>query len=208
MLLAPRRTVGRRARRPWPRSLAAVLVCVLAVASCGGARSPFREPPEYEEEIYLSLDGTATVNVNASVASLVALRGCQSGRRSAGARGSCRGAPLLRRPRCAGDERQPGPPRRPALRARRSRRGRRARRSRKLAPFAWSRYRFEPRGDIVEFEQTVGRPSGRAVTGRGLGRQRDGVVPRARAERDRLPQHRRRAARQHSGVGCSRCRRG
>ena len=38
-------------------------------------RSPFREPPEYQEEIYLSLDGTATVNVNASVASLVALRG-------------------------------------------------------------------------------------------------------------------------------------
>jgi len=38
--------------------------------------SPFgRRLFEYEEEIYLNVDGTATVNVNASVASLVALRG-------------------------------------------------------------------------------------------------------------------------------------
>jgi hypothetical protein len=36
-----------------------------------------------------------------------------------------------------------------------------------LAPFKWSRYRFEPRGDVVEFEQTVGVPSGKPVTGVG-----------------------------------------
>jgi hypothetical protein len=32
-----------------------------------------------------------------------------------------------------------------------------------LAPFAWSRYRFDARGDAVDFQQLVGKPSGRAV---------------------------------------------
>jgi hypothetical protein len=39
--------------------------------ACGALTQKY----EYEEEIYLRLDGSATVNVNASVASLVALRG-------------------------------------------------------------------------------------------------------------------------------------
>jgi hypothetical protein len=52
-----------------------VLTCALVTSACGGTRSPFRSPPEYEEEVYIALDGTATVNVNASVAALVALRG-------------------------------------------------------------------------------------------------------------------------------------
>ena len=77
MLLAPRHTVLRL--RSWPRARAlavlAVLACALVAPACGGTRAPFRSPPEYEEEIYLALDGTATVNVNASVAALVALRG-------------------------------------------------------------------------------------------------------------------------------------
>ena len=140
-----------------------MLAVSLAVGGVRRRRSPFRTPPEYEEEIYLALDGTATVNVNASIASLVALRGVNLRRRSAGARRSRRGAALLRRPRRAGDERQPGR----AATAAASRTWRStwttSARSRKLAPFAWSRYRFEPRGDIVEFEQTVGaavRPCG------------------------------------------------
>jgi hypothetical protein len=64
MLLASRRT----------GSLAFVLICALAVPACG-VRSPFRQLPEYKEEIYLALDGTATLNVNTSIASIVALRG-------------------------------------------------------------------------------------------------------------------------------------
>jgi hypothetical protein len=45
-------------------------------ARAGAAwRRLFRKQYEYEEEIYLALDGTATVNVNASVAALDALRG-------------------------------------------------------------------------------------------------------------------------------------
>src|SRR4029078_269960 len=43
-------------------------------AACGGAATIFRQY-EYEEEVYLSLDGTATVYVNSSLAGLNALRG-------------------------------------------------------------------------------------------------------------------------------------
>src|SRR5262245_24531493 len=48
------------------------VVAAIATATCG---SVLTKQYEYEEEIYLFLDGTATVNVNASVASLAALRG-------------------------------------------------------------------------------------------------------------------------------------
>lgn len=47
------------------------LVLLPAVASCRGAGPRY----EYEEELFLSLDGAATLNVNSSVAALVALRG-------------------------------------------------------------------------------------------------------------------------------------
>src|ERR1044072_4179499 len=60
--------------RSLPGAAVVLLICALAVSACG-VRSPFKPQPEYEEEIYLALDGTATVNVNASIASLVALRG-------------------------------------------------------------------------------------------------------------------------------------
>ena len=54
---------------------AAVLALVAAaVAGCGSGGRLFR-PYEYEEDIYLSLDGTATVFVNTSIAALDALRG-------------------------------------------------------------------------------------------------------------------------------------
>ena len=133
--------------------------------AAAGAR-PFAQPPEYEEEIYLSLDGTATVNVNASVASLVALRGVNL---DVDPRGRVDRAEVRRY--------FEGPGVRVTSVSLGRRDGRRfahvaldvddVRALTKLAPFAWSRYRFEPRGDIVEFEQTVGAPSGRAVTGVG-----------------------------------------
>lgn len=54
----------------------AVALVVLAFwsASCGGINLLSREY-EYEEEIYLDTDGSASIVVNASIASLVALRG-------------------------------------------------------------------------------------------------------------------------------------
>ena len=61
--------------RTW-RAAAVVVAAVVAVmlTGCSGANGLFRQY-EYEEEVYLSLDGTATIYVNASVPALNALRG-------------------------------------------------------------------------------------------------------------------------------------
>jgi len=55
-----------------PRAFLAVAALTLAVATC---RSPFGPLYEYEEQIYLRVDGAATVVVDSSIAALVALRG-------------------------------------------------------------------------------------------------------------------------------------
>ena len=54
-------------------SLAALVCAALASAACGNG-GLFRQY-EYEEDVYLSLDGSATVYVNSSLAALDALRG-------------------------------------------------------------------------------------------------------------------------------------
>ena len=53
-------------------AFALVLAAVLASIACGNV---IARKYEYEEEIFLALDGSATVYVNASVPALVALRG-------------------------------------------------------------------------------------------------------------------------------------
>jgi hypothetical protein len=143
------------------RVLAAVLLVVMTASACGG-RSPFRPKPEYEEEIYLALDGSATVNVNASIASLVALRGAD-----------LNADPHARVDRADVRRLFEGPGARVTSVSLVRRHGRRfahvaidvddVRRLSALAPFSWSRYRFDARGDVVEFQQSVGRPAGRAV---------------------------------------------
>src|SRR4029453_19157196 len=50
-----------------------IVVAALVLAACGGRL--VKKQYEYEEEMYLALDGSATLNVNASVPALVALRG-------------------------------------------------------------------------------------------------------------------------------------
>lgn len=58
-------------RRPFP----AIVVCVLAASLLASAcRGAFSRKYEYEEDVFLELDGSATVYVNASVPALVALR--------------------------------------------------------------------------------------------------------------------------------------
>ena len=57
----------------------AALVCACAVSACSGSlistgRNLFKQY-EYEEDVYLSLDGSATVYVNGSLAALNTLRG-------------------------------------------------------------------------------------------------------------------------------------
>jgi hypothetical protein len=134
------------------RSLA--LACAM-VAGCSGG-GVFKPEYEYEEELYLSLDGSATLNVNASVASLVALRG----------------ADLDPDPHARVDRQrvralfEGGGARAAVSLARRD--SRRfvhvsvqvddVRQLSRLAPFSWSSYRFDRRGDHVEFRQAVGPP--------------------------------------------------
>ena len=55
-------------------AFALVLIAVLASIACGNV---IARKYEYEEEIFLRLDGSATVYVNASVPALVALRGAR-----------------------------------------------------------------------------------------------------------------------------------
>jgi hypothetical protein len=145
--------------------LAATLASILCSAACGGV---FKRQYEYEEELFLALDGSATLNLNASVAALVALRGADLdvNPRARVDRGAVRA--LFEGP---GAE---------VLRVSLSRRdGRRfvhvsvdladLRQARGLAPFAWSEYRLARQGEVVQFRQRVGAAAGRDVGDVGWG---------------------------------------
>ena len=134
--------------------IASLATCVVTSAACSGLTQKY----EYEEEIYLRLDGSATVNVNASVASLVALRGVD--------------LPLdpkarLDRDRVRALFSMPGaqPPRLTL-----SRRDRRrfvhisldvpdVRQLQRQRMFAWSTYRFDRESDRFVYRQRVGAPA-------------------------------------------------
>jgi hypothetical protein len=140
--------------------LVLTLVSAALGAACGGG--VFKPQYEYEEELYLDLDGSATLNLNASVASLVALHGVD-----------LRTDPRERvdRERVRALFTTPGADATVSL----SRRdGRRfvhvsvdvndVRELSRLRPFAWSSYRFNRRDDVLEYRQTVG-PSAGTVPG-------------------------------------------
>ena len=55
--------------------LALALLAMVAIAGAACGSRLFGPVYEYEEDIYLSLDGSAEVTVNASVPALVSLRG-------------------------------------------------------------------------------------------------------------------------------------
>lgn len=140
---------------------AATLLSVLLAPACAGAPLG-RRLYEYEEEIYLDVDGTATVNVNASVPSLVALRGAD--------------LPVDPQARLDRDKVRAffSGPGATVTRVSLSRRaGRRfvhvslevddVRRLSKVPPFAWSSYRLDRRDDALEFRQVVGTAAGKTV---------------------------------------------
>lgn len=131
-----------------------VVACAIGSACAGGA--VFKREYEYEEELYLSLDGSATLNVNASVASLVALRGARfdpdpRARIDRDALRTFFGSPSV-----------------PVSISLARRDGRRfvhasvdvddVRQLSRLTPFAWSDYQFGRRGELLEFQQVVGPP--------------------------------------------------
>ena len=143
------------------RSRVALLLIVASVLSACGGRL-IKKQYEYEEELYLALDGSATLNVNASVPALVALRGAD-----------LNPSPRARfeRERIRAFYEGPGV----AVTALSSSRryGRRfvhvsmdvadVRALQRLAPFAWSTYRFARDGDVYDFKQVVGAPAARSV---------------------------------------------
>ena len=139
---------------------AALVATIFFGMACG--RSDFFRQYEYEEEVYLSLDGTATVYVNASIPALDALRGA-----------SFDPAPTARFDRDAVRAFFTTPVTRVTRVSNSRRNGRRfahirmdvddVRRLGEAAPFAWSSYRFAGEGDDFAYHQAVGPAAAKDV---------------------------------------------
>jgi hypothetical protein len=152
-------------------ALPVVLCCSTLVPACGGS---LLEPKyEYEEEVYLDLDGSATLNVNASVPALVALHGAdlptdprarldRDKVRALFTSAGC-GDDVVFREACS-----------PTLSVSR-RDGRRfvhvsldvpdVRQLSAVTPFSWSKYQFTRGNDRVDYQQVVGPPSALRASG-------------------------------------------
>jgi len=139
-------------------SWCAWLALAVSVSGCGRGVS---RQYEYEEDLYLRLDGSATVLVNASVPALVALRGLDldpapNARLDRAVIRAAYASAVTEVVRIS----------RPWRRA-----GRRfvqirlavadVRRLGDVPPFAWSAYRLEPAGDFLIYRQTLGKAAGR-----------------------------------------------
>ena len=142
------------ARGRWGR-LAAVLVLAMTAVQCGRS-GIFGKVYEYEEEVYLSLDGSADVIVNASIPALVALRGLDLdvNPRALVDRARIRAAyesPVTEVTRVSRPWRRDGR-RFVQVRVRVSD----IRRLSEAPPFAWSKYAIGQAGEATVFTQTVG----------------------------------------------------
>jgi hypothetical protein len=137
--------------------IGALVVLVSALVACGGGGGLFRQY-EYEEEMYLSLDGSATIYVNSSIPALDALRGSTFDAR-----------PDARVDQAAVRTYFTTPATRVVRVSSSRRRNRRfvhvrlevedVRRLAEAGPFAWSTYRFDKGAEAVVFRQTVGAPA-------------------------------------------------
>jgi hypothetical protein len=135
--------------------VAVLLALAVASSSCRGV---LKKEYEYEEELYLDLDGSATLYVNASVPALVALRGVDLD-----------ASPRARFDRQRVREIFEGPNvtvRTPTTSRRKGRRFVHVRVEverlsdlQRLAPFAWSTYSMRRRDEVIEFRQIVGPPA-------------------------------------------------
>jgi hypothetical protein len=140
------------------RALAVVLLSI-AASSCS---NPFGRQYEYEEQLYLSVDGSATVVLDASIAALVALRGVPLDPSPATPVDRAQVAALFAAPGC--DEISVGQPW--------VRNGRRYVQVRvsvaniqtlpNCGPLAWSSYTFtrDDGTSTIEYVQEVGPPTG------------------------------------------------
>jgi hypothetical protein len=138
------------------RLAALALLVAMSAAACGGGI--LKPEYEYEEELYLALDGSAQVNVSSSIAALVALRG----------------ADLNADPRARVDRAQiralfGGPGIKASTPTFSRRDGQRfvhvrldvgdLRQLSRVAPLSWSTYRFDRKADTFEYRQVVGAPA-------------------------------------------------
>lgn len=136
-------------------SRVAVLVLVLCSLAVGACRGTLSRQYEYEEDVHLSLDGSATIYVNASVPALVALRGVD--------------LPLDPRARLDRNDVRAvfeSPVTRVANVSLSRRDGRRyvhvrietgdIRQLAKAAPFAWSTYQLDTQGELYIYKQLLG----------------------------------------------------
>ena len=154
-----REPASRRVCKRPSGTLALVLLATLAAGGCGGVLS---KEYEYDEQIDLSLDGSAVVYVNASIPALVALRGADLDVR-----------PLARLDRGRIHAIYEGPGVRVVAVNGYRRHGRRfvhvrldvddIRQLRRVPPFSWSQYRFGQADAAYAFVQDVGPAANRPV---------------------------------------------
>jgi hypothetical protein len=145
-----------RRMRVWTKRSACAVLALLVTAGCG---NPFGRQYEYEEQLYLSVDGSAIVTLDASLPALAALRGMTI----EGASARLDRATIRRAFESAGCQvtnvTQPW-----------RRKGRRFIQVRlqiadirvvpTCKPMEWSRYRLEPSGETLRYHQSVGAPAG------------------------------------------------
>jgi hypothetical protein len=144
------------------RARALCALCLLGVMSACSVNSTLFRQYEYEEEVYLSLDGSATVYVNSSLPALNALRGT-----------SFDAGPEARVDTAAVRAYYSSPATR-VTRVSQSRRNNRRfvhvrldvddiTKLAGVAPFAWSTYQFRRDGDLFKYLQKVGAAAGKDV---------------------------------------------
>src|ERR1700712_2410087 len=148
------------AARRWLRTAAALCCLGLLLLSSACSTATLFRQYEYEEEVYLSLDGAATIYVNSSLAALNALRGTTFDE-----------SPTSRVDTAAVRAYYSSPEPR-VVRVSQSRRNNRRfvhvrldvndiRKIGSGAPFAWATYPFTRDGDLFKYAQTVGPPTGK-----------------------------------------------
>jgi hypothetical protein len=154
-----------RVRRLVCAAAAAVVLAAGALATSGCTRGIFRQY-EYDEDVYLSLDGSAEIYVNASLPALVALRGADVNLAPGARFDADRVAALFA-----------GPATRVVRVSSSRQHGRRfahvrleVRDIRKLADtgmFSWATIRFDRMGELYRYRETLGASPNRPVGGVG-----------------------------------------
>jgi len=148
-------------QRPF-RAAAVAQIALAAILAVGCASGGLFRQYEYEEDIYLSLDGTATVYVNSSVPALNALRGTAFDT-----------SPTARLDRDAIRKFYTTPVTHVGQVSQSRRNGRRflhvrldvddVRRLGATAPFQWARYEFKRQDDLYVYLQTLGASANKSV---------------------------------------------